>query len=369
MSLIRPVRRGVVRRLTLSGALPLVLVAAACGKPGGAATSAAPSATAWAVVDGREISADTVEKAYRRTLPPNATPSAEEALTAKLNVLNELIVQDLLIAKAAALKIEVPDTELNAAFDGIKKDVPEETFNQELSRRQLTPADMREGLRREMLVQKVLEKEVAAKATVSDQEITDFFNANKAQFNLPEESYHLAQIVVTPVPDQGINNRSGNDAGTPEQAAQKAQMLMERLKSGAQFDDLARDFSEDTQSAPRGGDLGFVPISALREAPAPLRDAVLKSEVGTVTGVSVGGAHSLVLVVAKEKAGQRDLSTPNVRDGITSQLKQRKEALMRTAYLTAIRSEATVQNVIARKVLDAPAGQLPGVMPKAPGQP
>ena len=65
----------------------------------------APSATAWAVVDGREVAADTVEKAYRRTLPPNATPSAEEALTAKLNVLNELIVQDLLIAKAAACQV------------------------------------------------------------------------------------------------------------------------------------------------------------------------------------------------------------------------------------------------------------------------
>ena len=369
MSLIRPAHRGAVRRFTLSGALPLVLVAAACGKTGGAATMAAPSATAWAVVDGREISADAVDKAYRRTLPPNATPSNEEALTAKLNVLNELIVQDLLIAKAATLKIEVPETELNAAFDGIKKDVPEATFNQELSRRQLTPADMREGLRREILVQKVLEKEVTAKAAVTDQEVAEFFNANKAQFNLPEESYHLAQIVVTPVPDQGLNNRSGNDATTPDQAAQKAQMLMERLKAGAQFADLARDFSEDSQSAPRGGDLGFVPVSALKDAPPPLRDAVLKSQVGTVTGVTVGGAHSLVLVVAKEAAGQRDLSNPTVKDGITNQLKQRKEALMRTAYLTAIRSEANVQNVIARKVLDAPAGQLPGVMPKAPGQP
>lgn len=42
-------------------------------------------------------------------------------------------------------------------------------------------------------------------------------------------------------------------------------MLMERLKQGAQFGDLAADFSEDPQSAPRGGDLGFMPVSALKQ--------------------------------------------------------------------------------------------------------
>lgn len=368
MSQPRSVRRVSARRPALTGALALALLAAACGGAGGGAAKA-PSADAWAVVDGREITGADVEKAYRRSLPPNAAPAPEEAMNAKLNLLNEMIVQDILVAKAAALKVEVPDAELNTAFDQIKKDVPPEQFQQELSRRQVTEADMRESLRRELVVQKLLEKEVTAKATVSDREISDFFEANKAQFNFPEESYHLAQIVVTPVPDQGLNNRSGNDAATPEQANQKVQVLMERLKQGAPFADLARDFSEDPQSAPRGGDLGFVPVSALREAPAPLRDAAMKSAVGTVSAVSIGGAHSLVLVVAKEAAGQRDLTTPAVRDGITGQLRARREAMLRTAYLSAARNGASVQNLIAQKVLEAPAGQLPGLLPKAPGTP
>ena len=41
---------------------------------------------------------------------------------------------------------------------------------------------------------------------------------------------------------------------------------MERLKAGASFGDLARDFSEDPESAPRGGDLGLVPLSAVKQA-------------------------------------------------------------------------------------------------------
>jgi peptidyl-prolyl cis-trans isomerase SurA len=225
---------------------------------------------------------------------------------------------------------------------------------------------MRDGIRRELLTQKVLEREVTSKITVAEDDVKAFFEANRAQFNLPETSYHIAQIVVTPVRDPETTNRSGDDATSPELAARKAQMLMERLKGGATFADLARDFSEDAQSAPRGGDLGFVPVSALNQAPPPLRDAVLKSTPGTVSAVSGGGAHSLVLLVAKEDAGQRDLSMPAVRDGITNTLKQRKEQLLRTAFLTAARSDATVVNVVARKVLESP-GKMPSLMPAAPG--
>ena len=60
---------------------------------------------------------------------------------------------------------------------------------------------MREGLRRQLITQKLITQEVSSKVAVTDQQITDFFNANRAQFNFPEDAYHLAQIVVTPVRD------------------------------------------------------------------------------------------------------------------------------------------------------------------------
>ena len=111
-------------------------------------------------MDGREIKRDDVEKAYRRTNQANATPSEEEATVAKLSVLNDLIVQDILLTKARELKLEVADTELDTAYAEARKDIPEEQFQQELNRRSLSAADMRDGLRREMLAQKVIEREV-----------------------------------------------------------------------------------------------------------------------------------------------------------------------------------------------------------------
>jgi peptidyl-prolyl cis-trans isomerase SurA len=333
---------------------------------GGGCKTKTPAASApnvspdtWATVEGRAITRDDVEKAYRRTHNSGENLSEEEALAAKLSLLNDLIVQDLLVAKAQSLKVELPDTEIDAAYADAKKNIPDEAFQEELKRRNLTAGDMREGLRRELMTQKVIDREVGSKIAVTDQEVNDFFAANRAQFNIPEEAYHLAQIVVTPVRDQQITNRTGDDATTPQAADAKVKMLMERLKAGASFRDVAADYSEDPESAPRGGDLGLVPVSRLRQAPPALRDAVMKAPPGTANVVSAGGGHTIVLVVGHEQAGQRDLSTPGVSDRIKETLRGRKEQLLRAAYLTSLRSDANVVNYLARRIVET-QGKLPG---------
>ena len=352
--------------------LPLLATAATIvlsgcrSTPTGQAPAAPVSADTWALVDGRAIKRDDVEKAFRRTGQTTQPLSEEEALAAKLSLLNDLIVQDLLIAKARDLKVELPETELDAAYAEARKNIPDDAFQQELTKRNITAADMREGLRRELLTQKVIEREVTSKVAVSDQDVGDYFNANKAQFNFPEEAYHIAQIVITPVREPQLANRSGDDATTPQTAMAKAQMIMQRLKEGASFRDLAMDYSEDPESAPRGGDLGFVPLSRLKQAPPQLRDAVIGKPPGNVKVASEQGAHTIVLVVAREAAGQRDLSTPGVRDQISTMLKGRKEQLLRAAYLTALRTDANVVNYLARRIVESP-GKLPSLAPAAPG--
>ena len=354
-SLIRSCRHLVV----VLSALAAACCAAACRST--PAPSAAPvTADTWAVVDGREIRREDVERTFRRTRDATQTLSDDEALTARLGILNDLISQDILLEKARQLKIEVAQADLDAAFANAKKNITDEAFQQELTRRSLTPADMREGLRRELLAQKILEQEVGSKVAVSDQEVTAFFTINSAQFNLPEEAYHLAQIVVTPTPDAQVTNTSGDNATTPQAAAAKIQMLMERLKAGASFQDLAIGYSEDPESAPRGGDLGLVPMSRLRQAPPPLRDAVLNKAPGSVSVASVGAAYTLVLVVAHEQAGQRNLSTPGVRERITETLRAQKAQLLRTAYLTVMRTDAKVVNYLARRLVEA-KGEMPGL--------
>jgi len=342
------------RRGFLPCVFALATMAAACKSQPPAPPPPAPiSEDVWAVVDGRQIHRDEVEKAYRRVAQPGQTISEDEATTAKLNLLDQVITQNILLARANDLKITVAESDVDAAFNNARKNVTDDDFKKELAARNLTAADMRETIRRDLVSQKVLEQEITAKINITDKDINDFFQANKAQFNLPEDAYRIAQIVITPVKDADLNNRTGDDATTVQAAAAKAQMLMQRLQSGVSFGDLAMDYSEDPRSAPQGGDVGLVPISALRKAPPELRDAVLKLQPGSVTVVSMQGGHTIVALVAKQAAGQRDPSMPEVRDGIKATLLGRREQLVRAAYLEAIRNKATVVNEEARRIVEA----------------
>jgi peptidyl-prolyl cis-trans isomerase SurA len=338
-------------------------LAGACAKK-----PAAPSSPdVWAVVDGVEIHRDAVERAYRSATPANATPSAEEVWTAKLGILNEMVIKQILAQRAKSLGIDVTEDELAKAVAERKGTMSDEAYQRELSQRNLTADDLRAGMRLELIAQKMIDRDVTSKIAVTDQEVSDFFNANRAQFNVPEPTYHVAQIVVTPIRDAQITNRQNDDATTPEAASRKADMLMERLRGGAAFAELAQDYSEDPRSAPQGGDLGFISQSDLQQASPVLRDVVLKSEPGTVKVVSAGGAHTLVMVVAREPAGQRDLTMPGVRENITATLHDRKLQVLRTAYLTAARNDATVVDYLAKQIVASP-GVLPSMAPSAPGK-
>jgi peptidyl-prolyl cis-trans isomerase SurA len=339
-------------------------LATACQKAPEAPKAVGPDV--WAVVDGRDIHRDDVEKAYRSTVDPTAVPapSPDEVLTAELNVVDELITQDILVTRARAAGIEATDSEVEKAYADRKASTPDAAFQLQLSARGLTADDMKRGLRRDLTTQKLLDRDVTSKVNVSEQEITDFYNQNRAQFNLAEPQYRLAQIVVTPARDPSLHNRKNDDAGTPAEAQKKAQMLLAQLHSGGvDFAALAQDYSEDPQTVAQGGDLGFVPASALARVSPQLRDAVLRMEPGSVSSMSMNGNFTILAMIAKEPAGQRDLSTPTVHDGIRDTLRTRKQDLLRTAYISAARNDAKVVNYLARQIVAQRIGPPPSLAP------
>src|SRR5258705_11534598 len=104
--------------------IALMMLSGACAnKPG---TPPAVSADTWATIDGRAIMRDTIEKAYRRNAQLSPVPSDEEAYNAKLNALNEYVVQEILLSKAAALKITLTEADLDKAFADAKKDIADD---------------------------------------------------------------------------------------------------------------------------------------------------------------------------------------------------------------------------------------------------
>ena len=214
----------------------------------------------WAVVNGKEIKRADVDKYYRtRVNPEGQEPSQEEALSLKLNVLDELINNEILLERAKKLNLEASDGEVEDKFTELKSPYTEDEFQRQLKERNVSVSDLKNDLRRQLSITKLLNREVVAKISITDQDVTEFYNSNKAQFNVAEPQYRIAQIVVTPRKEPQIRNRKNDDATNEAEAQRKVKMLMDRLNSGADFAQLAMDYSEDMNSAATGGDLGYVP--------------------------------------------------------------------------------------------------------------
>lgn len=329
---------------------------------------ATPAPDVWAVVNGHDIHQADVVQTYRREAQnPPASTTDEEALAAELAVVDELVTQDLLLTRARDLKIDVTDAEVDAAYASRRANLSDAQFQQALQERQVTADELRAAMRRDLITQKVLEQEVGSKVDVTDADVSDYFASHRAELNIAETRYHIAQILITPVRDPQLHNRRNDDAATVDEAKKKFEMLKAKLNAGASFAELAADYSEDPQTAPQGGDLGFITESQLSRVPPQLRDVIVKTTPGNVGAATAGGGYTIVAVIAKEAASQRDLNTPGVRDGITKAVHDRKEQLLRAAYLTDLRGSATVVNYAARRILAA-HGRPPAMTPAAPGK-
>src|SRR5882762_969038 len=314
----------------------------------------------WAVVNGKEIKREEVDKYYRTQVNPEGQePALEESLSKKLNVLDELIYNEILLEKAKKLNLEASDGEVEDKFTEMKSPYTEDEFQRRLSDQAMTVEDLKFQLRRQLSIQKLLNREVVAKITITDQDVTDFYNANKAQFNVAEPQYHIAQIVVTPRKEQQIRNRKNDDATNEAEAQRKVKMLMDRLNSGADFAQLAMDYSEDANTAGTGGDLGYVPESALNQSDPALKKVVVGLKAGQVSQpIVLKDGIRILKLVAREAPGQRGITDPQVQQTIRDTLRNRKEQLLKAAYLATVRDEAKVTNYLARQVIEA-AGKLP----------
>src|SRR6201988_842002 len=266
----------------------------------------------WATVNGEEIKRDDGEKVSRtRVKPEGQEPSQEEVLSLKLNVLDELINNEILLERAKKLNLEASDGEVEDKFTELKSPYTEDEFQRRLKDQAMTVEDLKLELRRQLSIQKLLNREVVAKISITDQDVTDFYNANRAQFNVAEPQYRIAQILVTPRKEPQIRNRKNDDATNEAEAQRKMKMLMDRLNSGADFSQLAMDYSEDMNTATTGGDLGYVPESALNQSDPRLKAMVVGMKPGQVSQpLALKDGYRILKLVTRESPGQRNIADP-----------------------------------------------------------
>jgi peptidyl-prolyl cis-trans isomerase SurA len=321
-----------------------------------------PGDDVMATVDGRKIFRSEVDKYYDNNVASaQQAPTGEQATALRLNILNQMIDDYILMRRAEKLGLLATDEEVDRKYNEFKSPFTQEEFDKRMQDKKITQADFKRDIRRSITVDKVMNKEVSSKINVTDQDISDYYNAHKGEFNLIEPQYHLAQITVTPLPNPQAHNQN-DKAQNEAEARKKIQMIANRLDSGDDFATLAMKYSEDPETSGNGGDLGTVPESSLRNiGDLSTRDAVMKLKPGQYSPIVsvVDPARKQVLgfrivkLVAKEPAGQRELADPRVQQAIRSQLHDRREQLLKTAYYEILRDTAKVENYYAKRVLDS----------------
>ncbi len=199
-------------------------------------------------------------------------------------VLDELINRELREQAAARAGIAVDPGAINRAIDDIARDNNLSTlqFRDALAAQGISYEAFRENLSNQLLMQRLVEREVQNRIHISGQEIDDFLAANDAQ----QQRYRLGHILVA-VP-------SAADDAELEAANQRAERILERLDNGDAFAEVAAAESDGTRAL-QGGDLGW---RTLPELPEFLVPAVSEMAVGDVSEPlrSSNGLHIVTLV-------------------------------------------------------------------------
>jgi peptidyl-prolyl cis-trans isomerase SurA len=305
-----------------------------------------------AEVNNHPITFAELEKTYQSQPQTTEGSSQDQVLSDKLNVLSNLIISEILLERAEKLGLMAVDADVDAEFNKMKAPYTKEEFERQLAARKMGVADLKSQLRRDLTIQKLINKEITSHITITDMEVANFYNHNKASFNLPQPAIHIAQILVTKTPDASVRNLKNSKAQNDAEARTKIEDIVTRLKRGEDFTMLAQNYSEDPETAANGGDRGLVPESAFANTSPELQKLIASMPPGGISPIiPTQEGYVILKVISREPAGQRELNDPRVQQSIRNTLLNRKDSLLRAAYYEVARNNAKIVNYFAQSVM------------------
>jgi peptidyl-prolyl cis-trans isomerase SurA len=247
-----------------------------------------------AVVNDEAITQYELDDAKRIVLQQlkqqNVQPPAQDVLDKQ--VLERMMTERSLLQFAKENGVKVDDTMIERAILRIAQEnkLSAEDFRKALAKENIDYPRYREDVRHELTVQRLREREVDSKITVSDAEVEQYLATLKSQSS-GEAEYKLAHILVT-VPEQA-------SAEQIDARKRRAEDALRALKNGADFAQVAAGFS-DASDALGGGNLGWRSGARL---PTVFADEVRAMQVGQVSGItrSAAGFHIVKLLEKRSR--------------------------------------------------------------------
>lgn len=247
--------------------------------------------------------------------------------------LSGMIDDELIRQEAEKANVSITDADIQKERDFyIQQFGSEDALNQLLAQYGMTNDDFQKELEKEAKLRKLLEPKV----TVTDDQIQQYFNDNKASFNTPAQ-VRASQIVV------------GTEA--------EAKDIVSQLQGGSDFADLAKSKSTDATTKDNGGDLGFFAQGSGTLDPAIETEAfkLKKDEVSSEPVKLSSGTYAVLKVTDTKEAhtATLDEKKADIKDTlVTQQISQ-----MSASWLDDIRSKAQITNTLDNSAADQDAAE------------
>lgn len=230
-------------------------------------------------------------------------------LYARQNQLNEIppylaqqlfqsmLTNKILLAKAEQDSIEVTEDEISRELENRMKTLIdqvgsqqrlEELYGMPLSKIKST---LKEELQKNLKVEKLKRKKFQGGINVSDRDVKEFFNIYKDSLPAVSEEFELAHIFL---------ERKISDPEKKE-GRRIAQLILDSIKSGADFSELAKRNSSDSMSAIQGGDLGYAKKGTFVKE---FEETVFNMKVGEVSDI-VETQFGFHIIKLTEKQGEK----------------------------------------------------------------
>jgi peptidyl-prolyl cis-trans isomerase C len=268
------------------------------------------------VINDQEISRAEFLVEFEQNLQKDQQLSGIEREELQRSFLVQLIDRELIHGEARRLNVVLTEADVDSALQSFRQDYPGSSFEEMLAERGLTLQTWREELKESLIMEKLLEQAVYAKISVTDDEISTYFKANRAQFDRPEQ-VRARQIVVA---DEA-----------------EGQQVLGLLRQGRDFAEVAAEFSL-SPDAEQGGDLGFF---GRGEMPPEFDEIVFDLPVKRLSDL-VKSEYGYHIFLVEEKRKATRLNKKQATDEIRSILESSKKEEVYLAWLQDMRARAVI---------------------------
>jgi peptidyl-prolyl cis-trans isomerase SurA len=247
------------------------------------------------------------------------------------DVLRGLIDRELLLEKGKDLDISA-ETELVKRLDDMRKQMhldSMEDLQKAAEAQGVSFEDFKENLRTEIITQQVIQHEVGSRINISPDEERKFYEDHKPEFSHPER-VRLSEILISTDPAEA--NPEKLDA-----MKAKADDMLKQIKAGANFEEVAKKYSEGP-SASQGGDLGYFERGKLAKQLEDLTFGMKKGDISDVIRTKQG--FVILKVTEHQQSGVPSFSDiePRIQEAVYM---QKLQPALRE-YLKKLREDAYI---------------------------